>query len=284
MIDGRSSLAIAFLPALLCAAAVADDPVAGDEVPVDVPAGVEVNVVEIEAVEGVEIEEGFVDFDDVVVADMGMVGGVTTEDELLYYTRRTRSLISNVCDLSEEQTQQFAKMDAKFVKNELLQAKKKNGVHIEKPNVIAMFFGAQPIERRINQPGAEKRRAIKSIDARIDEILTEPQRAKLTEERKAAEQFYHQSLAEALIERLDERLNFTDEQRETLKKELTPWVSKQNVSAESYFTGGNFYPSVPTQLLRCLDKEQLRIYALLHKANFGQQNLHAGLGQIIVEP
>lgn len=275
---------------------IADDPAKGqtaEKADAEVDAEFELRfeaaeVKDLDVVLDVEVEEEIVLGDVEVFIDRG---GMTVNDQAQGHANRRRSLVATVCQsnpdcqLTDEQQSQLAELNQQWIRKAVAEAQKKNDeAQAKQPNVIAMFFGARRAPQQRDQPELLRKRVEKRIDERIDEILTEQQKAAVEAEQKASERFQNEAYADAIIERLSDRLHLTDQQRLRLREKITPWVAKQNLMIAPYFSNGSIFPAVPNHLLGDLTKEQLMTYHELQKTTFTAQNFNAGQLPIVIEP
>lgn len=203
--------------------------------------------------------------------------------KLLNYAKVEVALVRRACKLSEEQQQELAGVDEKWVKNICQEQVKGAKANVQQPGLIAMFFGARPRQNNAQQPVSIP--AVKAkIDARLVDFLTEEQKAAYEKEKELRHQFRNEATADAFIESLQPRLGMTEQQREEIKARVVPWASRQDLHTMYYFSGNNYYPDLPEHLLSpTLDKEQMAAFRGLQKHLFTRDNVNDGNPPIVVK-
>ena len=184
------------------------------------------------------------------------------------------ALVRRVCELSEGQETDLAKLDDRWL-TKLLDKK----VPPVQQGVFAAFFGARPNQGKDVQTVAVSGK----IDDALNSILDDDQRAVFAKEKEQRDQFRNESIAEALVESLHERLDMTEQQREQISKKLIPWVAKRDIVVMYYFGGNNNYPDIPIHFLDSLPNEQKEIYRGLQKHLFTMGEFRDGNVPIVIE-
>ena len=200
------------------------------------------------------------------------------------------AFVRRVCKLTKEQTKSLSEIDDKWVeKATKAPVKKVKGaaVRMQEPGLIGRFFGAQPVAVPVRNgavPIKEESVRAKVVE-HIESFLDEKQKKDYTKAREQREESLAMTMASAMVESLDSRLAFTDEQRKQLKTDMLPWMKKNmNVRVDMFFNGNDYYPDIPTAYLKSLTAEQKQVFSGLQRYMWtDDENFQDGQEPIVIK-
>ena len=269
-----------FLVTALAAACFSCTPVWAQNIAVEVVVD-EVAEVEVVAGEAEDVQEIEAELEEVEFADMAMAMNPGDRNLVKMQTiaKVQCAMVRRVCDLKPDQEKKLDEVNDDWVKKASRQ-KQVMVAQQRQPGLIAQFFGARPAQVRARPQKVDIQ---KHLDEHFDSFLTDEQKESYEEHKESAAKFRAESTASALVETLQHRLALTDEQRKEIEEKIFDWVSKQDLRVEIYFSNNNYYPEIPQQYLKCLNKDQLRIYRGLQRYLFTDENFHDGQLPIVIK-
>ena len=208
---------------------VADAVVAGEEV--------DVEVVDLEALEWVELNQANEPY-----------------LKLVYrYAKVQVAFVSRVCELSDDQLADLKTIDKKWVDAKLAEVRQRPQQKGLMRGVLRFLGGQQPAPaNRQLQPQELIPRLQTVIDNRVNELLDEAQRAEFAKEVEAKQEFRSQAQAALILAALDRHVFFSAEQRQALSKDVADWIKKEKLDlyCQFYFQNPNYVPDVPMRVMK----------------------------------
>ena len=188
-----------------------------------------------------------------------------------------RAFISRVCDLNEEQKKAFASMDDAWLRG--LAKKKVPERKAQGGGIIGAIFGARPVQVRVQQSVNLQ----KQIDEALIAVLTDEQKEAYEIERQKRLEFRNRATANALIEKLNERLDLSDQQRKDMLEALMPWVAQRDLITIHYFSQVNYFPEISPSAIALLNEKQRKTYFSLQRVLFTSDQMHDGNPAILIK-
>jgi hypothetical protein len=220
----------------------------------------------------VQVVEAVVDEDvDVGLDPFGRGPGLA--DILLRHVARETGLARRACSLLPEQSEQLARLNEAWIKEKIAEKQKpaeQDGNAVLRG--IGRFLGGGG--NVIMQGGDEDdRQGFKQlrtkIDAEINSILNEEQRAVLAEEKLAREEFRREATAAVMVASLDRQVYLSAKQRDELNSAVVKWIGNKQLYWMFYLSNNAYVPDLPRSvLIKALDDTQVKAINSLQRYNY----------------